>query len=164
MYVCTSIAGSPGAWHRVPSDLDVTKRGRTVALSYHKVRGGASSPRSLKQPDPGTSRSDCGCVATELHLNNYDNRTRSRRQVNSSGDSDFVATAMRMQCQANCPFYELPDPARRTAEAIKTRWLPAPPDKLQWHLPPGGNRTALKAVTVRPLPVNTLGLQSIEQS
>ena len=37
MYVCTSIAGSPGAWHRVPSDLDVTKRGRTV-VHYHITR------------------------------------------------------------------------------------------------------------------------------
>ena len=34
-----------------------------------------------------------------------------------------------------------------------------------WHLPPGGNRTPLESVTVRPSPANTLGsgLQTMEQ-
>ena len=38
-------------------------------------------------------------------------------------------------------------------------------NQVQWHLPPGGNRTALESVTVRPLPANTLrsGLQTMEQ-
>ena len=32
--------------------------------------------------------------------------------------------------------------------------LPPVPDKLQWHLPPGGNRTPLKGVTVNLYPLS----------
>ena len=43
------------------------------------------------------------------------------------------------------------------------RLLPVPVE-LQWYLPPGGNITPLKGVTVRPLPTSTLGVQMMEQS
>ena len=52
-----------------PLTSHVTKGGRTVvALSYHEVRGGAISPRSLEQRTAG-----------------------SRRQANSSGDNYIAA-------------------------------------------------------------------------
>ena len=45
-------------------------------VSYHEVRGGATSPRSLEQP---------GLIAAGRLLNSaYDNRARSRCQANSS--------------------------------------------------------------------------------
>ena len=52
---------------------------------------------------------------TELRLNNYDNRARSRRQANSSGDSGWPATTagIRMQGQANCPLDKPPDPGKQ---------------------------------------------------
>ena len=52
-------------------------------------------------------------AATELRLNDYDNRTRSRRPVNSSGNSGWAATALRMQGQANCLLDEPPVPRDR---------------------------------------------------
>ena len=68
-----------------------------VALSYHKVRGELHNHRFQ-----ALGRGDCGWTATELRLNNYDSRARSRRQANGSGDSGWVTTGMRMQGQVNC--------------------------------------------------------------
>ena len=59
---------------------------------YHKVRGGATGPRSFEQPGPGAGRGNHGWSATEHRLNIYGNR--GNRQVNSSGNSSWVATAM----------------------------------------------------------------------
>ena len=60
---------------------------------------------------------------------------------------------------------EQPGPGiRQTAVAIAAGRLPLVQDELQRHLPLGRNRTPLKGVTVRPLPANTLGLQTMEQS
>ena len=108
-------------------------------------------------------RGDRGWAATELRLNIEYNRTWSRHQVNSSGNSDWVATAICMQGQENCLLDEPPDSCRRTAEAIDTGQLPPLPDELQCHLLPGGDRLPLKGVTIRPLSTNTLGLQTMEQ-
>ena len=52
---------------------------------------------------------------TELRLNKYDNRARSRHQENSSGDSGWPATTagIRMQGQANCQLDKPPDPGKQ---------------------------------------------------
>ena len=134
-----SVAGCPGARCGVPVDLDVTK-GRAHcggAVISRGQRGGAIlSPRSLEQT------------------------AGSRRQANSSGD--IAARRLPLcacQGQANCPLNE-----RYQIQANSTGGrLPLVQDKLQWRLPPSGNRMPLKGVTDGTLPANTLGLQTMEQ-
>ena len=82
-------------------------------ISQGQIRGRATSPRSLKLPGPGASRGDRGWADTELRLNNYDNRARSRRQANSSDDNSWAATTLLMQDQANCLLDEPPDPGKQ---------------------------------------------------
>ena len=123
-----------------PLTSHITKGERTVvALSYHEVRGGAISPRPLKQ-----------------------RTARSRRQANSSGDiaarrlplcacrARLTARCMSRQIQANSRGDQDGTDtasARRTSVAFASR-----------------NRTPLIGLTVWSLPANTLGLQTMEQS
>ena len=75
-YVQLYVAGSPGGWRGVlltsMSQWECALCGRG---SYHEVKGGATSPRSL-EPGP--------IAAGQLQNSAYANRARSRRQVNSS--------------------------------------------------------------------------------
>ena len=76
-------------------------------VSYHEVRGGATSPRSLEQPGP--------IAAGQLQNSAYNNHARSRRQVNSSR-----AIAGRLLLCA----YRQTANFRQSAEAIEMGQLP----------------------------------------
>ena len=65
--------------------------------------------------------------------------------------------------QANCLLDEPPDPGEQQRRSRRGGYHQCQMNQVQWHLPPGGNRTPLESVTVRPLPANTLGLQTMEQ-
>ena len=132
---------------------------QSVCVPFQSVLG------PLRQRDLQARRlSTAGCVHPMPMCTGHFPCARSRHQVNSSGNNDWVATAICMQGQENCLLDEPPDSCRQTAEAIDTGQLPSVPDELQCHLLPGGNRMPLKGVTIRPLSTNTLGLQTMEQS
>ena len=168
--MCTSVAGSLGGWC---FDLACHNwRVHCGGMSYHTVRGGATSPhrsnsRHGRGPGARQRQSQLGkWVATELRLNNCDNRVRSRRQLRQTQRrySGWVATAMHMQGQENCLLDEPPDPGKQQRRSRRGGYRQYQTNQVQWRLPLGGNRTPLKGVTVRPLHANTLGLQTIEQS
>ena len=72
---------------------------------------------------------------------------------------------MHMQGQANCPLDEPPDPGEQQRRSRRGGYHQCLTNQVQWHLPPGGNRTLLESVTFRPLAANALGsgLQTMEQ-
>ena len=133
--VCCWMSGGTA---RRPRWLHMSQReGRTV--SYREVRGGAISPRSLKQR---TARSRCQAnssgdiAARQLPLCACRARQTARWlslqiQANSIGDRDRTATTS----------------ARRTSVAFAAK----------------RKQNASQGVTVWPLPANTLGLQTMEQ-
>ena len=51
---------------------------------------------------------------------------------------------MRMQGQANCPLDEPPDPGEQLRRSRRGGYHQCQTNQVQWHLPPGGNRTARK--------------------
>ena len=151
MYVRTSVAGSPGARCGVPVDLDVTMGGSTV---WSRVRSKAE-----QQVHDRLNRARSRLATTELHL-------CQPRQVQTSGEQQsgdsWAATAMRIQ--AYCPLAEPPVPGNQQRRSRWGSYHQCQTNFMQWRLPPGGNRTPFNEVTVRPLPANTLGLQTMEQS
>ena len=88
-----------------------------VVLSYHKIRGRATRPRTLEQRTAGSRQRRLWLGGYRATLE-YDNR---QVQANSRGDCGWAATPLG-HGQAKCSLNELPDP-RRTAEAIETWWL-----------------------------------------
>ena len=92
----------------------------------------------------------------------YANRARSRRQANSSRGITGWPTAMCMQ--ANCPLDEPSVPGNQQRRSRRGSYRQCQINFMPWRLPPGGNRTPLKGVIVRPLPANTLGLQTMQSS
>ena len=91
-----------------PLTSHITKGGRTVVvLSYHEVRGGAISPRSLEQRTAG-----------------------SRHQANSS--ANIAARRLPLcVCRARQTSRSMRHQSRRTAEAIETEQLPLVQDELK---------------------------------
>ena len=127
-------------------------------MRYH-ITGSSEAEATIKE-QPGPGRGNRGLAATEFCLTKTTAKSRQtaeaiavRRLLPGQWQcGGWVATANGacMQGQANCL---LDEPPGATASAM--------PDELQWHLPPCGNRTQLKGVTVD---TNTLQLQMMEQS
>ena len=93
-------------------------------------------------------RGDHDWVATKLCLNNC---ARSRHQVNSSGEwlggyHNTLAGPGPGQLTRSTRD-ESPDSGEQMGRSRPGGRLPPVPNELQWHLPPGRNRTPLKGVT-----------------
>ena len=116
-------------------------RGRTTIKGHDRSN-------SQVQARMGIGRGDSGCATIELRLNNYDYCAKPgpglRRTAVATAAERLPVCACRTKQTACWMSRQIQVNSRDNCDGAAT----SSARQLQWHLPPGRNRTPLKGVTV----------------
>ena len=120
-----------------------------VVLSYHKVEVEqqlkATITRTFWSRRAWLGKGDSGCATTELRLNNYDYCAKPGPGLRRTAVAEQLPVCACRAKQTACWMSrQIQVNSRDNCDGAVT----ASARQLQWYLPPGGNRTPLKGVTV----------------